>query len=184
MANLLPVPQQVQILSLHQKGFSNRRIARELGVNRRSVARYIQGLSKCTISSTGSEPISLALEEPVLPAPEPKCTTLSNILAPGRDGAVCVRSLRASFGRRRCLGWGFSASIRIFRKRFNLVAPTSRYAAFWRSSRRRIRPKPILRSGSGESKLNPARKLKSTFARARRCRIPRRGSRNPPGCFG
>ena len=98
MANLLPVPEQFQILSLHQKGFSNRRIAREIGVNRRSVARYIQGPSTCTssnISSTGSEPISLAVEEPVLPAPEQKYTTVSNILAPG--SRTRRRSLCADF---------------------------------------------------------------------------------------
>ncbi len=54
MANFLSVPQQTQILSLHQKGLSQRRIAQELGINRRSVSRYIRRFSKCTISNIGT----------------------------------------------------------------------------------------------------------------------------------
>lgn len=61
MSNVLKVIDQEAICSLHEKGWSNRRIARELGINRRTVKRYE---SKCaTISTTGSA------EET-----EPKCT--------------------------------------------------------------------------------------------------------------
>ena len=53
MSNVLKVNHQEAIRSLHEKRWSNRRIARELGINRRTVSRYT---SKCaTISTAGSE---------------------------------------------------------------------------------------------------------------------------------
>ena len=55
MANYLRVSMQQTIITLHVKGWSKRRIAREVGVNRRTVTKYItQHDSKCTISTTGS----------------------------------------------------------------------------------------------------------------------------------
>jgi transposase len=51
MSNVLKVSHQETIRSLHEKGWSERRIARELGINRRTVNRYA---SKCTIPPTGS----------------------------------------------------------------------------------------------------------------------------------
>jgi hypothetical protein len=52
MSNVLKVSHQEAIRSLHQKGWSERRIARELGINRRTVSRHT---SKCTIPPAGSE---------------------------------------------------------------------------------------------------------------------------------
>jgi len=60
MSNVLKVNHQETIRSLHEKGWSERRIARELGINRRTVNRYG---SKCTIPTPGS-----------VEAAEPKCT--------------------------------------------------------------------------------------------------------------
>ena len=55
MSNVLKVSHQEAIRSLHEKGWSQRRIARELGINGRTVRRYIRGQSKCsTISTPGS----------------------------------------------------------------------------------------------------------------------------------
>ena len=55
MSNVLAVSHQQTIKSLHEKGWSRRRIARELGINRRTVGHYLKD-SKCTaISTTGSE---------------------------------------------------------------------------------------------------------------------------------
>jgi DNA-binding NarL/FixJ family response regulator len=42
MANLLKMAIVQSILSLHAQGFSARRIARTLGVNRETVSRYIR----------------------------------------------------------------------------------------------------------------------------------------------
>jgi len=51
MANYLKVSMQDTIRTLSTKGWSNRRIARELGINRRTVNRYLaQDDSKCTTS--------------------------------------------------------------------------------------------------------------------------------------
>jgi transposase len=57
MSNLLKVAMIETILSLHQRGWSQRRIARELGIDRETVARYLRppvGLSKPANAPTGS----------------------------------------------------------------------------------------------------------------------------------
>jgi len=57
---------QQQVITLFQAGWSRRRIAKHLNINRRTVSRYIAGqpiAPKCTIPTTGSDD----------PA-EPKCT--------------------------------------------------------------------------------------------------------------
>lgn len=45
MSNVLPVSEQATIESLYKKGWSLRRIAEELGLNRRTVKRYT---AKCS----------------------------------------------------------------------------------------------------------------------------------------
>ena len=63
MAHVLPVQQQHSILTLAKQGWSIRRIARELGVHRKTVRAYLQpseATSKCTTDST--------------PGFDPKCT--------------------------------------------------------------------------------------------------------------
>ena len=55
MANYLKVSMQELIRDLNGKGWSKRRIARELEIDRRTVSRYLAVVdSKCTISTTGS----------------------------------------------------------------------------------------------------------------------------------
>ena len=71
MAHVLPVQQQHSILTLAKQGWSIRRIARELGVHRKTVLAYLQPpepVSKCTTNST--------------PGFDPKCT----ISTPGKPG--------------------------------------------------------------------------------------------------
>jgi len=46
MANQLNEANVLSIKSLHQQGWSQRRIARELGLNRETVAKYVHELSK------------------------------------------------------------------------------------------------------------------------------------------
>ena len=58
MANITKVELQNSILSLFEKGWSERRIARELGVHRSTVKRYCSA-SKCTNLQTGKQgPVS------------------------------------------------------------------------------------------------------------------------------
>lgn len=65
MSNILEVPQQQAIQALIAKGWSVRRIARTLGINRRTVKRYAAAAPKCTTEViTGS-----------VPPDGPKCTT-------------------------------------------------------------------------------------------------------------
>jgi transposase len=66
MSNILEVSQQQTIQALIAKNWSVRRIARTLGINRRTVKRYAIAEPKCTTQViTGSPP----------PPDEPKCTT-------------------------------------------------------------------------------------------------------------
>ena len=57
MSNVLKVSLQTTIYSLADRGWSQRRIARELGINRETVGRYLllAKVAKPTISTTGSE---------------------------------------------------------------------------------------------------------------------------------
>ena len=54
MSNVLKVSLQATIYSLHERGWSRRRIARELGIDRETVGRYLL-LAKPAISTTGVE---------------------------------------------------------------------------------------------------------------------------------
>ena len=56
MANLLKMANVQSILLLHAQGWTQRRIARELGIDRGTVSRYVQALernSKPAIPPTG-----------------------------------------------------------------------------------------------------------------------------------
>ena len=55
MANQLKVAKVLSINALHAQGWSQRRIARELGVNRETVARHLKEASKPAKAPTGSE---------------------------------------------------------------------------------------------------------------------------------
>jgi hypothetical protein len=71
MACLLKMATVQQILSLHADGWSQRRIARELGISRDAVSRYLQ-LARSDISPASAP--GLDAEEPVdasRPAPAP-----------------------------------------------------------------------------------------------------------------
>ena len=59
MANQLKVAMRHKITALHEIGWSFRKIARELGVDRETVARYVhmaREVPKPAISTSGSEP--------------------------------------------------------------------------------------------------------------------------------
>ncbi len=53
MANQLKVAKVLSIQALHERGWSQRRIARELGIHRETVARYLQETSKSAGAPTG-----------------------------------------------------------------------------------------------------------------------------------
>lgn len=86
MANVLKVSHQEAIRSLHGKGWTQRRIACELGLHRQTVGRYIEAGSKCTtISTPGSGK-----------GGESKCIT---ILTPGCGGSpLGARAANSSAG--------------------------------------------------------------------------------------
>ncbi len=67
MTNVLKVSHQTTIYSLTDRGWSRRRIARELGIDRETVGRYLQLRAKPAISIPGSEPAVSA--EPAISIP-------------------------------------------------------------------------------------------------------------------
>ena len=75
MSNVLKMPVQNSIQNLASHGWSIRRIARELRLNRRTVARYLVAASKCT--TTGAEVTTGAGPSPdeADPVHGSKCTT-------------------------------------------------------------------------------------------------------------
>ena len=91
MSNVLKVSHQEAIRSLQEKGWSQRRIARELGIHRKTVWRYTRGQPKCTtISTAGSEA-----------AGEPKCTISTAGISRSEEGPKCANvSTPGSPGRR------------------------------------------------------------------------------------
>ena len=69
----LKVNQQQSIIALHAQGWSGRRIARELGLNRGTVGKYLAGSSKsATNPQTGS-----AAADPPKPATNPQTGSLT-----------------------------------------------------------------------------------------------------------
>ena len=64
MSNSLKVSLQTTIYSLSDRGWSRRRIARELGIDRETVGRYLR-LAKPAISTTGLE--GLGETKPAIP---------------------------------------------------------------------------------------------------------------------
>ena len=70
MPNLLKVAMIDTILSLYRQGWSQRRIARELEINRETVARYIKqarAAPKPAIAPTGSEPLQSDAKPAIAP---------------------------------------------------------------------------------------------------------------------
>ena len=60
----LKVNQQQSIIALHEQGWSRRRIARELGVDRGTVGKYLAGISKPATPQTGSGEVSKPATNP------------------------------------------------------------------------------------------------------------------------
>ena len=81
MSHILKVNEQETIRTLAAKGFSQRRIALELGVNRRTVARYAGRVSKCT--TLGGE-VTAGSEG----GEEAKCTTLEGKVTAGLEAGT------------------------------------------------------------------------------------------------
>jgi len=116
MANRLKMAQQQTIVTLAQRGWSQRRIADEVGVNRETVARYVQlartAAANPAISITGSAAQVLAAAgpgpDPPLSNPAISITgSAAQVLAaggPGPDPPVPnpAISITGSAGRRSC----------------------------------------------------------------------------------
>jgi len=102
MANQLKMAQQQTIVTLAQRGWSQRRIAHELGVNRETVARYVRlartAAAKPAISITGSDGLG-----PAPPGANP-AISITGSDAPGLDPPVSnpAISIAGSAGRRSC----------------------------------------------------------------------------------
>ena len=97
MANLLKMANVQSILLLHAQGWAQRRIARELGIDRETVRKYLQH-QLCQVkpanAPTGSED-SKPANLPMVPAPEPKP---ANAPIVGRAGPAEPKPANAPIG--------------------------------------------------------------------------------------
>jgi len=76
MSNVLKVSLQATIYGLHGRGWSRRRIARELGMNRETVGRYLL-LAKPAISIAGKSVSLASKKSPVGPGGESSASLVS-----------------------------------------------------------------------------------------------------------
>jgi len=113
MANQLKMAMVNAILTLKQRGWSQRRIARELGINRETVARYVnlrESDSKpATNAPTGSEglkpaktPIRSVGQDTQKPGPESQCESFRKIIEDKLQGGLSrqriYQDLRDEYG--------------------------------------------------------------------------------------
>jgi transcriptional regulator with XRE-family HTH domain len=91
MANRLKMARVQSILSLHAQGWSGRRIARELGVDRETVSRYVQleqqSAVRCELEAGG---VSKPANAPILAPGSPAFSVPANALisSPGSKGLM------------------------------------------------------------------------------------------------
>ncbi len=89
MANQLKVAMQQKIITLHDLGWSFRKIARELGINRETVSRHVRLARegpKPAISTSGSEPPGTSKPAISTPGSEPTGPSKPAISTPGSAG--------------------------------------------------------------------------------------------------
>ena len=87
MANILKVNEQNTIQQLAAQGWSRRRIARELKLDRKTVRRYLSAAAKSPTISTLGSPEPAESKSPISTPGEPT----------GADEALSVSILEASF---------------------------------------------------------------------------------------
>lgn len=165
MANQLKMAMIQALLALHARGWSQRRIARELGIDRGTVARYLQlaAQAKPAISLTGSEgseeskpAISLTGSVPVETAVSgPVTANVTGGMPPGADALLMAvaQMARPSAGRpSACTPWvevidaklsqGLSAQ-RIYQDLVTEHGFAGSYSSVQRFVRRRVRGRPL-----------------------------------------
>ena len=158
MSNVLKVSLQTTIYSLAQRGWSQRRIAKELGIDREAVCRYLRR-SKPAISTSGFEDVQ---------SPKPAISTTGNLAEKrGAKPAISIAGIGA--GRRsRCeafaevTGAKVEAGLSARRICQDLVEQNA-FGDSYQSVQRFVRKlKAAQPQRVGAWKLGPARKCSST----------------------
>jgi hypothetical protein len=105
--NELNVNLQHSILTLAGNGWSNRRIARELGINRETVGKYLLlARPKPAISTPGSEPDPNSKPAIPIPGSEPPQIQNQPFRPPGPPPVARAFASRIRPRLKRRLGWG------------------------------------------------------------------------------
>jgi len=103
MANRLKMAQQKAIEVLYGKGWSQRRIARELGVNRETVGRYVRQSeqecraaedSKPAISITGSEGSKPAISIAESTGRQSLCEPFREVIVGGLEQGLSAQRIK------------------------------------------------------------------------------------------
>ena len=94
MANVLKVHEQNTILQLAVLGWSRKRIARELGVDRKTVRRYLRAGAKSPPISTPGSDKAASKSPPISTSDSPQAAT-----APGLATEMVSTALNAEAGR-------------------------------------------------------------------------------------
>jgi len=106
--NQLKLNEQQSILTLHQAGWSNRAIARELGLNWETVGKYLRAPTvTSTPVSTGAEPPKPAISIPgSLPTADskPAISTAGSVAGRKSTCAVWEPQIAAALGQGRGIG--------------------------------------------------------------------------------
>jgi len=92
MANQLNMAQVQNILILHQQGFSQRKIAQTLGMNRETVARYLRSVLEPTVSSAQT-PSKPAISPPGSAGRKNACEPLRTVILEKLEGGLSLQRI-------------------------------------------------------------------------------------------
>ena len=125
MANRLKMAIVTSILTLHKRGWSQRRIARDLGVSRTSIRRYLadNGPSPtCTNPPTGSEPSNYTTNPPPGSGPVSLCSPFASIIASKLEKGLSARRIYQDLVAEEGLIGGYD-SVKRFVRRLRQTTP-------------------------------------------------------------